>query len=171
MANFDEAVARVLKNEGGYIDNSKDKGGVTNYGISLRFLMNINKQATPETIRDLTIAEAKELYLNHFWLPNKYQELNSQRLANKVFDTSVNMGAKMGNRFLQIAINILTNKGIVEDGIIGSKTIDIINSLEVDNNLLRIYSLLQKEYYSSIVINNNSQIAFLKGWFNRAQDI
>jgi lysozyme family protein len=34
--NFDEAFSRLLGHEGGYVDNPKDPGGETNWGISKR---------------------------------------------------------------------------------------------------------------------------------------
>ena len=33
---FERAVARVLSDEGGYVDNPADPGGETNFGISKR---------------------------------------------------------------------------------------------------------------------------------------
>ncbi len=173
MASFKEAISKVFKNEGGYVDNSKDLGGTTNWGISLRFLQTIDKTVTKETIKNLTKEEAEDIYFAHFWLPNKYNEIKSQKVAEKVFDTSVNMGSKVGNRFLQSTLNItiFNGKPLDEDGIIGKKTIDAINFLDgedVDKNILKVYSLLQKEYYAKIVISRPEQSVFLKGWFNRA---
>ena len=53
MADFKQAIAKVLKNEGGYVDNPNDLGGTTNFGISLRFLQSIDKTATKETIKNI----------------------------------------------------------------------------------------------------------------------
>lgn len=173
MAIFQLAVDKVLKNEGGFVNNSKDLGGTTNYGISLRFLQSIQKDATPETIKNLTLEQAEDLYFQHFWQKNKYNAINSQKIANKVFDTAVNLGAKSANRFLQQTLNIIIFNGIKidEDGVVGSKTIDTINLLDgedVDNNILKVYSLLQKEHYFKIIINRPEQIVFAKGWNKRA---
>ena len=35
MADGKEAIAFVLLNEGGFVDNANDPGGTTNYGLSL----------------------------------------------------------------------------------------------------------------------------------------
>lgn len=175
MASFKEAITRIFKHEGGYVDNSKDLGGTTNYGISLRFLQSIDKTATKDTIKNLTSEDAEDLYFQHFWLPSKYDEIKSQKIAEKVFDTAVNMGGKIANRFLQQTLNIaiFNGKPLDEDGIIGKSTIDTINLLDgedVEDHITSIYSLLQKEYYAKIVINRPEQLVFLKGWFNRADD-
>ncbi len=175
MANFKEAITKIFKNEGGYVDNPLDLGGTTNWGISLRFLQSIDRTATKATIKNLTKGQAEDLYFQHFWLPNKYDEIKSQKVAEKVFDTAVNLGAKMANRFLQATLNIIIFNGakIAEDGILGAKSINAINVLaeeDVDQSILKVYELLQKEYYAKIVINRKEQVAFLKGWFNRAND-
>lgn len=175
MAVFQLAIDKILKHEGGFVENSKDLGGTTNYGISLRFLQSIQKDATSETIKNLTLEQAEDLYFQHFWLKNKYDEICSQVVADKVFDTAVNMGAKSANRFLQQTLNIIIFNGIKlnEDGIIGQKTIETINLLQgedVDENLLKVYSLLQKEHYFKIVINRPEQIIFAKGWDRRADN-
>lgn len=173
MANFKEAITQVLGNEGGYVDSVEDLGGVTNYGISLRFLQSINIAATADTIKNLSIEAAEEIYFEHFWLANNYDAIASQAVAEKVFDTAVNMGSRVANRFLQRALNILIFNGIPlkEDGVIGAGTISTVNALygeDVDGNILKIYSLLQKEHYGKIVINRPHQRVFLGGWFKRA---
>ena len=173
MANFKVAIDKVLEHEGGYVNNPLDLGGTTNFGISLRFLQSIQPQATCETIKNLTFEEAEELYFNHFWLSSNYNEIKSQSIAEKVFDTAVNMGSKVANRFLQSTLNIIifNGKPLVEDGNVGAETINAINLLEgedVDGNILKVYRLLQKEHYAKIVIHRAEQLTFLKGWFNRA---
>ncbi len=173
MANFKVAIDKVLENEGGYVNNPNDLGGTTNLGISLRFLQSIDATANIETIKNLTLEMAEELYFNHFWLSSNYNEIKSQIIAEKVFDTAVHTGSKVANRFLQSTLNIIifNGKPLIEDGIIGQETINAINLLDgedVDGNILKVYRLLQKEHYAKIVIARAEQLTFLKGWFNRA---
>ena len=173
MANFKEAIDKVLEHEGGYVNNPLDLGGTTNFGISLRFLQSIDATANIETIKNLTLEEAEELYFNHFWLSSNCDKIKSQSIAEKVFDTAVNTGSKVANRFLQSTLNIIifNGKPIQEDGIVGAETINAINLLEgedVDGNILKVYRLLQKEHYAKIVIKRPEQLTFLQGWFNRA---
>ena len=35
VSNFQRALSRVLKHEGGYVDHPKDPGGATNKGVTL----------------------------------------------------------------------------------------------------------------------------------------
>ena len=72
MSDFNVAVDFVLENEGGLSENPKDTGGITNFGISLRFLRELPNEnlrrygifepVTEMTVRDLTIDQAKFIY-------------------------------------------------------------------------------------------------------------
>lgn len=41
MSDFDTAVNYVLRNERGLNESKNDRGGITNFGISLRFLKTV----------------------------------------------------------------------------------------------------------------------------------
>jgi hypothetical protein len=58
--HFERAVAFVLRHEGGYVNDPRDPGGETKYGIS--------KRAYPRLdIKGLTEADAKEIYRRDYW--------------------------------------------------------------------------------------------------------
>jgi len=80
MANFDQAIPQVLANEGGYVNDPKDPGGETNFGISKRTYPNVD-------IKNLTKEQAEAIYRRDFWL---FDGLTSQLVANKLFDAYVN---------------------------------------------------------------------------------
>ena len=42
MAHFDSCVQYVLRHEGGLSQDKADPGGITNFGISLRFLREVD---------------------------------------------------------------------------------------------------------------------------------
>lgn len=52
MSDFDKAFEIVIGHEGGYVNNPKDPGGETKYGISKRTYPN-------EDIRGMTLERAK----------------------------------------------------------------------------------------------------------------
>jgi hypothetical protein len=59
---FGNAVEFVLRWEGGYVNNPRDPGGETNFGIS--------KRAHPdEDIANMTRERAIEIYRRHYWMP------------------------------------------------------------------------------------------------------
>jgi lysozyme family protein len=171
MAIFNEALSMVLSHEGGYNNIKEDKGGATNFGISLAFYRNnIDKNATSASIKSLKKEEAETIYFDYFWLKNNYCELSNQKLANKVFDMAVNLGSMVANKFLQQAYNALNINQLVVDGILGEESVSNINSCTKEQNtlLLEYLRILQKHYYLEIVKHRVDQAKFLNGWLNRA---
>jgi len=81
-ANFLKALEFTLKWEGGYVNDPKDPGGETKFGIS--------KQKYPdEDITHLTLARACELYERDYWLQWKCNE-RPMPLGAVAFDLYVN---------------------------------------------------------------------------------
>lgn len=62
MEKFREALNFTLVWEGGYVNNPKDPGGETKYGISKRRYPHLD-------IKNLTLQQAKDLYYQDYWLP------------------------------------------------------------------------------------------------------
>ena len=68
--NFDQATDRVLRIEGGYVNNPNDPGKETNWGITwppLNETIGMGLLPAGTTIRDLTRDEAKVVYKALFW--------------------------------------------------------------------------------------------------------
>jgi lysozyme family protein len=111
---FDQAFEAVIGHEGGYVNNPKDPGGETRYGIS--------KRAYPaEDIRNLTLARAKELYLRDYWLQAGCDKVPGG-VAFDLFDTAVNSGVSRAVKMLQTAV------GVTADGKLGPATLAAINA-------------------------------------------
>lgn len=82
--NFDLAFQAVVGVEGGYVNDPKDPGGETNYGLS--------KRANPDLdIKNLTFIQAKQRYLTRYWNPYSLDELEFGK-ALLYFDAAVNGG-------------------------------------------------------------------------------
>jgi len=156
---FLRAVSVVLKHEWGYVNDPKDPGGETKYGISKRSYPNLK-------IKALTKQQAIEIYYRDWWFPNRYEEIEHEPLAVKVFDRAVNMGARRCNKILQRSVNKTRNDiDLVPDGIIGSRSLLGINSHPFPEFLLAVFRLEAIEYYLSL---NNSR--YMRGWTARALD-
>ena len=150
--NFDKAIEYVLKHEGGYIDNSKDRGGITNMGISQR--------AYPdEDIKNLTKERAKEIYYNDYWCRGKC-ELLPEELKFPHLSFCVNMGVFGANKLLQEAC------GSSVDGVVGAETLNAALTLTKEK-----YCFYAAKRYGRIVVANPSQLIFLNGWMNRLEEI
>lgn len=168
MADFMEAVKIVLANEGGLVNSSTDPGGVTNFGISLRWYKEtVSQEATAEDIISLTQDAAIALYKKYFWDNHPYENINSQPLANYIFDMSVNMGASVAHKISQRTIwTVEGYNSLIDDGILGQITLSKINLYDI-----RLILPIQSEragYYRLIASSEAFAKDDLTGWLNRA---
>lgn len=106
---FQKAVALILKHEGGYVNDPRDPGGETNFGISKRAYPN-------EDIKALTPQRAALLYHRDYWLAIKGDEL-PYPIALITFDMAVNAGVGTAIKLLQRALKVEV------DGKLGPQTL------------------------------------------------
>lgn len=177
MSTFEQAIETVLLHEGITSHDAADHGGFTHYGISLRFLktldeletegflagdLNHDGQIDVQDIQGLGRQAAIGLYRRYWWEPYGYDRISHQALATKVLDLTVNMGAKASHCCLQRAVRAVSGQCLIEDGIIGPKTLQAVNSLNPEA-LLPAYRSEAASYYRLL-----REPHFEKGWLNRA---
>lgn len=152
MALFEDAIPTVLENEGGYVNNPKDPGGETNFGIS--------KRAYPDLdIKNLTVEGATAIYLRDFW---KFGGIQSQSVATKVFDMCV-LAKHNAIKVLQELVNATV------DGAYGSETERLVNAELDAARLLANYRIAMIDYFIEVARKNPDEANFLKGWLKRAR--
>lgn len=175
MADFESAVSIVLDLEGGLGFNKFDKGGITKYGISLNFLKGLNISEADfnhdgiidgKDIVELTLDQAKALYLKYFWQRSGICNIHNQAIATIIFDMAVNSGAGVAVRVLQTVLNNLSNANLLVDGKLGEKTAFACNHYLDTKKLYLAIQGKRQEFYITISGVNNQAI-FLGGWFNR----
>lgn len=145
---FNEAVSIILDLEKGYVNNPKDPGGETNFGISKKSYPHLN-------IRDLTVEQAIEIYRTDFWDKCKIDFLPPYlRLA--VFDASVIQGPEIAIGLLQAAL------GVKVDGDLGPITLNAIAGANKEKLLLKY---IQRRWDRM----SNSRVFpyYAEGWGNR----
>lgn len=181
MAELAIALKTVFLHEGRYVDNQNDPGGSTNFGISLKFLLqtgdldkdgwldgdvNHDGSLTVEDIRAIKECDAARLYDLYFWTKQGYGAINEQVIATKVFDLAVNMGSVGANKCLQRSVRSANSSILLlDDGVLGFKTLESVNKA----SSIKLLSALKSEaagYYRSIKYKGSQD--FLKGWLNRA---
>ena len=157
MKSFKEIIEKVLEHEGGYVNDPKDLGGETKYGITKRFYPDVD-------IKNLTIEQATEIYKKDYWDKNKVESL-PQNLWHIYFDMCVNMGKRTAVKVLQRAA---VNKGrkIEVDGGLGPMTIGALKGVELDR--VRAYRV---KYYVDLITAKPEQEKFYLGWFRRATEV
>lgn len=124
MANFNKAFTKVIKAEGGYVNDPNDKGGETYLGVSRRanpkseiwkYIDEI-KKANPaaKTNKELTTILKKDnriepivkaLYKNDYWDKVRGDEIISQKVAEQLFDMAVNAGVLRAIRLMSDVVN------------------------------------------------------------------
>lgn len=163
MADFEQAINFVLKNEGGLEENPNDPGGITNHGISLRFLKSIKPDASEEDIRNLTVNQAKTIYYDHFWVNLPCKDFHNQDLVNYIFDCVVLHGLGEAVKMVQRALWACFKqyKCVLEDGVMGQVTLSQMNLA----GYLLIYPLMAERANFCRSIARNE--VFLNGWCNR----
>ena len=159
LTKFDDIIDIVIKHEGGYVNDPKDLGGETKYGITKRFYPDVD-------IKNLTEEEAKQIYYDDYWVANKVPSM-PDNLKHIFFDMCINQGRGTAVKVLQRAVN--SKGGDLEvDGGLGPKTIEAINKYKPCDNRTRCYRL--KHYYD-LVNKKPEQEKFLFGWFRRALEV
>lgn len=176
MGSFDAAMAFTEKWEGGFVDDPKDPGGATKYGISLRFLRGLAPQLgdvdgdgdiDADDILALTPDMARNLYRVHFWDALGLDHL-PQAIALPMFDTAVNMGHRRATRILQEALRD-TWHPVAVDGVLGPVTKDAARKAVMyrPDGFGDRFCLRRMGHYAVIIAANSDLGRFAGGWVNR----
>jgi lysozyme family protein len=123
-SNFQRALSRVLKHEGGYVDHPKDPGGATNKGVTIAtFRRYVKPKGTKADLRAITAEQVATVYYKHYWAVVHGPELPAG-VDYAVFDLAVNSGPSRAARFLQRVV------GATEDGRIGPATLAAVRKAD-----------------------------------------
>jgi lysozyme family protein len=123
-SNWEQCFALVLKNEGGYVDNSRDPGGATNLGCTkATWESYVGHPVTKDDIKALTPSDVKPLYKKLYWDTVRGDDL-PEGVDYAVFDFAINSGPARAAKALQSIL------GVGIDGQIGPAT---LNALETTN--------------------------------------
>jgi len=167
MADITKLSPIILKWEGGFCNDPKDKGGATNMGVTIAtwkaqgYDKDKDKDIDVNDLKLLTKADF-EFMLKKYWDKWKADNINNQSVANILVDWAWGSG-KWG---IIIPQRILK---VQDDGIVGQQTLSVLNNVNQKGLFDRIFEERQK-FLNGIVKNNPSQKRFIKGWLNRLND-
>ena len=150
--NFERAIPILLEEEGGLVDNPKDPGGLTKYGISQRSYPKID-------IRALTPESAAAIYARDFW-PTCGADRLPWPLCLFVFDHAVNAGPIAAIKCLQRALRV------ADDGEIGPETLGAVERANL-RSLCRQFNVERCRYYTRL----RQFSAFGVGWIGRVASV
>ena len=147
---FSIAVGFVLSDriEGGYVNDERDPGGETNFGISKRAYPHID-------IKALTRETAMAIYRRDYWDTVRADEL-PPIIAIAAFDAAVNQGRDAAVRLLQRAV------GVVTDGQLGPVTLKAVREADPDDLLVEYLGWRARRYHGTYNADT-----FFRGWMNR----
>ena len=152
MSNFDKAFELLIGNEGGYVNNPSDPGGETNWGITKAVAV---ANGYTGDMRAMPKETAKGIYKKMYWDKLQCDQLPFV-VAFQLFDAGVNHGNSQAVKFLQRALSV------VDDGVIGAKTIAATNSLD-DLQIVMLFNAERIEFYAAL----KTFSTFGKGWVRR----
>lgn len=170
MAELSKALSYVLAHEGGFSNDPDDPGGATNFGIIQKTLDAWNEKhheaGFPASVRELTVDQAAEIYRANYW---RFDGLDDQRVATKLFDMVVNMGMIAAVKLTQEALNDL-GAGLTLDGRYGPRTEATINYVAPES-MLQLLCAASADHYQALAAWRPASQKFLKGWLKRAAEV
>lgn len=174
-------IAELIEREGGYVNDPTDRGGATKYGITAVVAIQNEYYGV---MKDLPYELAEKIYLEKYWdslwLDKVYWK--SQLLAETMFDFGVNSGTSRACKYLQRVLNNFNYNeryglDLVEDGIMGVKTLDMLEQYLHHRHtgglrvLLDTYNGLRIAFLVNIGENDKEQRRFSYGWLNRVSEL
>ncbi len=154
--NFDTAFSVLVdpQHEGGYVNDPKDPGGETKYGLS--------KRSYPaEDIRNMTPDRAKQIYARDFWGPAGCDAVPNA-IKYELFDFAVNT-SQPGHP--ATAVKALQRAaGCADDGVLGPNTLQKVQSMDPTLLMCRFFAQIIR-YYTGL--RPDLKVQYLSGWMNR----
>lgn len=183
MADLQIAETKTLKWESGYCNVAGDRGGETIFGIARNMHPKLSLWNIMDTYKkdfeSFSKANYKELekqclgntdfkkqmdsfYREEFWDKIKGDCIESQHVANALYDFAVNSGVSRAVKSIQEVL------GVVVDGNLGNKTLEAINKQE-GKALCNKLCDKRKAFFEAIA-KKGQNAKFLNGWLNRVKD-
>lgn len=180
-------VDSTIKAEGKYVNDPSDSGGETNYGVT-----KTSAQGYKDSFKDynwdgdmqcMPIKFAQDLYVTEYYIKPKFNLIaeRDELLAQELFDTGVNTGAKRPSKWLQQLLNVFNNQqkyyaDISEDGSIGNGTLVALDAFIAKRGkkgvdiLFDALNMMQGSFYIDLAIKREKDEKFIWGWLDNRVD-
>lgn len=138
--NFDKCLHMLLEHEGGYVNDSRDSGGMTNLGVTKRVYEDwVDRKVTEQEMRELTPDDVAPIYKKNYWDRVKGDYVPSG-VDWCLFDWAVNSGSGRPAKAVQRAV------GATPDGVIGKQTVGLIMEKDPKFIIDYVYTVRQAFY-------------------------
>jgi len=170
---FEKALGHVLAYEGGYVNHPNDKGGETNYGITIAVA---RKHGYDGPMKDIPMHVVRKIYKIGYWDTQSLDAVAATHpeIADEMFECGVNCGTRTSATFLQRALNLMTKAALKTDGKIGPASLNALAQIRTEADkatLHKILNVLQGARYIFLAEENPTQKAFIRGWLTRVDFI
>jgi len=180
--NITDTITALIQREGGYTNDPNDKGGETNFGITVAVARAFGYTGP---MASMTQQVARDIYAQRYWHQPRFDDVDmaSELVAEELLDTGVNMGTATAGKFLQRALNVLnqgdkTYPNIAVDGGVGNMTIAALKAFLAargkagETVLVRMLNAQQSVRYIELAEANVTQESFEFGWqLNRVRGL
>lgn len=160
-------IPRILKHEGGFVNDSRDAGGATNRGVTIGTLRSLGMDIDGDgdidvaDIKALTEAQAVTIYKRFYW--DKVEgDLLPTGLDYAVADFAVNSGPRRAAEHLQRAL------GVRADGHIGPQTLAAARRADVRSTINRVCD--SRLAFMRSIRGGRDWAAFGRGWTRRVEE-
>ena len=168
---IEDMLKTIVAHEGGYCNVAGDKGGATNFGVTLEVLRECRNDPTldADDVKNMTLEEANEIYTEKYYHDPKIDMAPSE-LQPQLLDIAVNSGPGKAIKILQQVL-VDCGKNVSVDGGMGPATAKAAQEScdekgwKVINNKIADVRLA---FYNAIVAHDPVQAKFLNGWTTRA---
>jgi lysozyme family protein len=158
--NWQKSFELMLQSEGGFVNHSRDPGGMTNLGVTKATWESwVGREVDEAEMRGLTADKVEPLYKERYFDAVRGDELPAG-LDYLMFDFAVNAGAGRAIKILQFAV------GVTPDGGFGPITMAAVQAVD-PIELIERFSQAKEDFYRSLTTFST----FGKGWLNRVADV
>lgn len=154
--DFNTAFHKLMKSEGGYVNDPLDNGGETNLGVTIAVA---RAHGYTGPMRDLPVETAQAIARKLYWDAVRAEEL-PPALRYAVFDAAYHSGVAQSVKWLQRAV------GASDDGRIGPQTLTFARSAHPDFALRRMLAQRLK-----FMTDLKVWPRFSRGWAKRVADL
>lgn len=159
----EDVITEVLRREGGYVNHAMDRGGPTNYGITIKTLAAWRgAPVTAEDVRALTEAEARDIYRREYVERPGLDQIADPLLRGLLVDYAVHSGPRRAIEELQRVA------GVTVDGKLGPQTLSAVAVKGAES--LRRGVLRARGRFLARLLSDPSQRVFAAGWLNRLME-
>ncbi|WP_299840174.1 holin-associated N-acetylmuramidase [uncultured Paracoccus sp.] len=182
MPSVEEIAAEVVAREGGFVDDPDDPGGATHYGVTLGTLQRLGRDLNRDgrvdvaDVRALTRAEARQIFVEHYFQRPRLNEL-PEAVQASTFDMYVNAGANA----VKILQRLVSRMGFPceDDGQVGPATIASARAAAeaAPRHLGDAYGIARRNYYYALADQRPASRKYARrrdggkgGWITRAEE-